>query len=139
MRFSSSARCGPSLSWGRAFTSTRRGIEVTVGLPGAGVGGIFYLLSALSMPVHALARQFLRRTGSNAGGELPPRWGLIWRQFATAVGIIAGLWIAGWLLAAWLIANPNALGAIQTAAVGKRLPNVLKIGAVIVSLGTLAA
>lgn len=111
---------------------------MTVGLPGAGVGGIFYLLSALAMPVHAAARHFLHRAGSNAGGELPPRWGLIWKQFATAVGIIAGLWVTGWLLAAYLIANPNALGAMQTAAVGKRLPNVLKIGAVVVSVGTLA-
>lgn len=112
---------------------------MTVGLPGAGVGGIFYLLSALTMPLHGVARHFLHRHGSRVGGELPPRWGLIWRQFATAVGIIAGLWVAGWLLASYLIAHPNALGSLQTAAVGKRLPNVLRIGAVIISFGTLAA
>jgi tetratricopeptide (TPR) repeat protein len=112
---------------------------MTVGLPGAGVGGIFYLLSALLMPVNAIIRQVMNRGSASPDPNHSTRWGLVWRQFATAVGIIAGLWITGWLLASYLIANPGALGSLQTAAVGQRLPNVLKIGAVIVSFGTLAA
>src|SRR5688500_15198526 len=110
---------------------------MTVGLPGAGVGGIFYLLSALSMPAHAMIRHVLRTQRPGNYADDPPRWGLVWRQFATALGIIAGLWLTGWALAAYLIAHPQALGAFQTAAIGRRLPNVLKVGAVIVSLITL--
>lgn len=110
---------------------------MTVGLPGAGVGGIFYLLSALSMPAHAIIRQVLRTQRPGYYADDPPRWGLVWRQFATALGIIAGLWLTGWALASYLIAHPQALGAFQTAAIGRRLPNVLKVGAVIVSLITL--
>jgi tetratricopeptide (TPR) repeat protein len=112
---------------------------MTVGLPGAGVGGIFYLLSALWMPFHALGHQLLRAGGIvGQDNRRDPPWNLIWRQFATALAIIGGLWATGWALAALLISHPAALGQMQTNEIGRRLPNVLRVGAVMVSVGTLA-
>lgn len=112
---------------------------MTVGLPGAGVGGIFYILSALWMPFHALGHRLLRAAGfAGAEDRRPAPWNLIWRQFATALAIIAGLWVTGWALAALLVSHPTALGQMQTNEIGKRLPNMLRVGAVIASIGTLA-
>lgn len=111
---------------------------MTVGLPGAGVGGIFYLLSALMMPVHAATESLLAALGVRRADERrSPPWGMIWRQFATALGIIAGLWLTGWIIAAILRAHPAALGQAQTAQTGRRLPNVMRTAALIGSLATL--
>lgn len=110
---------------------------MTVGLPGAGIGGLFYLLSALFMPVHAGLDLAFRKSGIVRGASRQPPWGLIWRQFATAVAIIAGLWLTGWALAALLLRHPGVMGQMQSTDVGKRLPNVLRVAAVMVSLATL--
>ena len=112
---------------------------MTVGLPGAGIGGVFYLLSALAMPIHALAESAMVASGLRPRSwRRSPPWRLVWKQFAIAVTIIAGLWTTGWILAAILIAHPTALGAAQTSEIGRKLPNVLRAGAVLVSVGTLA-
>ena len=111
---------------------------MTVGLPGAGIGGLFYLLSALAMPLHAAGESLLVATGRRSPRRRKsPPWSLVWKQFAMAVGIIAGLWITGWILAAFLVSHPTALGNAQTTQIGRRLPNVLRAGAVLVSLATL--
>src|SRR5215213_5887714 len=113
---------------------------MTVGLPGSGIGGIFYLLSALAMPFHALGEMALGALGVlPASSRRSQPWGLIWRQFGLAVGIIAGLWGTGWLIAAFLASHPTALGQAQTTEIGRRLPNVLRTGAILVSLVTLGA
>ena len=64
---------------------------MTVGLPGAGIGGLFYLAGALLMPVRSLA---LTLTGR--GHEA--RWRLAFRQSGMAVGILAALWLTGAIL-----------------------------------------
>ena len=111
---------------------------MTVGLPGSGIGGVFYLLSALAMPVDAAIRSLMSLLGVRTS-ERAPRWDLVWRQFGIAVTIIASLWMVGWILASLLVAHPTALGQAQTTEIGKKLPNVLRTGAVLISLGTLAA
>jgi hypothetical protein len=60
------------------------------GLPGAGIGGLFYILSALWMPVCELWR--LRR------GDVPGQWPLVARQFAIAVGIVLAMSGVFWAL-----------------------------------------
>jgi hypothetical protein len=60
------------------------------GLPGAGIGGLFYILSALWMPVCELWR--MRR------GNAPAQWPLVARQFAIAVGIVAAMSGVFWAL-----------------------------------------
>jgi hypothetical protein len=61
---------------------------VTAGIPGTGIGGLFYLVSALGLPLRALRRR--RRQG--------PRWSAIAGQVAMASGVIAAMWATGWLL-----------------------------------------
>jgi len=70
---------------------------MTVGVPGAGIGGLFYLASAFTLPVRAALR-WLR-------GE-PVAWRPIWRQAALAVAILLAIWAAGWLIGLW--AGPQA-------------------------------
>lgn len=61
-----------------------------VGVPGAGIGGLFYLACALWAPVRELWFVIVLRR--------PPRLPrLVMRQAATACGIIAGIWLTGWL------------------------------------------
>ncbi|MBI3321277.1 MAG: hypothetical protein HYZ91_03300 [Candidatus Omnitrophica bacterium] len=61
---------------------------MNVGLPGTGLGGLFYLLTALLMPLLELAQTIRGR--SNAG-----RWRRVATQCALAIGILAGLGVAG--------------------------------------------
>jgi hypothetical protein len=60
------------------------------GLPGAGIGGLFYILSALWMPFCELWR--MRR------GDAPAQWPLVATQFAIAVGIVAVMGGVFWAL-----------------------------------------
>lgn len=63
---------------------------MSVGLPGSGVGGVFYLLSALLMPVDGAMRSATTRTR--------PRFRLIGRQLFLAVTILAAIYGTGWAL-----------------------------------------
>ncbi len=64
---------------------------MTAGLPGAGIGGLFYLASTLLLP----ARSLLRRLRGHPDS-------FTWRHQAHSVGIAAGimvgLWTVGWIL-----------------------------------------
>jgi len=62
------------------------------GLPGTGIGGIFYLMSAFLMPVREMGRVVRGRSSLR-------RWRLIVEQMSLAGGVIAGFWMTGWLLA----------------------------------------
>jgi len=102
---------------------------MTVGLPGVGIGGIFYLVSALTMPVRELVRTFRRESSAM-------RWRFVMTQWSLAVGILIAMWLTG-----------EAIGMLVTA-VGSSLPssgfarhvasrNVLQVSALALSLGTL--
>ena len=69
---------------------------MTAGLPGSGIGGLYYLLLALWMPFHGLWLT-LRGRGSRL------RWILVARQSCTAAGIVCALWGEGWLLKRLLV------------------------------------
>lgn len=103
---------------------------MNVGLPGVGLGGLFYLLSALLMPVHALVQR--------ARGVTSRRAALVLRQMTLAVGIAGALWLTGWLLGLVLGGVP------QTAIAGLRpIPtsaahNVLRVSTLVLSLSLLA-
>lgn len=70
---------------------TRKDIKMTAGLPGTGIGGLFYLLLAVYMPVREFFRLIQKRT--NMG-----RWGFIALQLCFVFGILAALWGEAWLL-----------------------------------------
>ncbi|OLD86230.1 MAG: hypothetical protein AUG85_10915 [Gemmatimonadetes bacterium 13_1_20CM_4_66_11] len=100
---------------------------MTVGLPGTGIGGMFYLLSALAMP---LSEAYRRIRGLASGG-----WRIVAGQLAIAGGMIVGMFLTGRLLGAALHATQHparlALGSVPS--------NVLRIAALVLSIGTLAA
>jgi len=64
---------------------------MTVGLPGTGIGGIFYLLLAVWMPIRESARTLKGRTSLR-------RWGFITLQLLFVVGVVAAMWSELWLL-----------------------------------------
>jgi hypothetical protein len=63
---------------------------MTAGLPGTGIGGLFYLVCALLMPFVTLVRAVRGR---------PVLPGEAFRQAGTAVGILLSMWCAGLVLA----------------------------------------
>jgi tetratricopeptide (TPR) repeat protein len=99
---------------------------VNAGLPGTGIGGIFYLVSALAMPL----REAYRRVRGRKVGN----WRVVGAQLAIAGGILGAMWVTGWLLGLALKAARPITG------LGTSLPpgNVLRIATVTLALGTLA-
>ena len=78
---------------------------MTVGLPGAGIGGLFYLLAGLLMPVR---EAWLTMTGRSTRR----RWRTVLQQFSIAGGIAGGTYASGWALALVLgaLARGHATG-----------------------------
>jgi len=99
---------------------------VNAGLPGTGIGGIFYLASALAMPL----REAYRRVRGRAAGNRR----VVAAQLAIAGGILGAMWVTGRLLGLALAA------ARPIARLGTSLPpsNVLRIASITLALGTLA-
>ncbi|MFA6135382.1 MAG: hypothetical protein WC869_15325 [Phycisphaerae bacterium] len=69
---------------------------MVVGLPGTGIGGIFYILLAFIMPVR---EAFLVITGK---GISLKRWMNCGLQVLNASGVLAGMYVMGWALG-WLV------------------------------------
>ena len=55
---------------------------MSAGMPGLGLGGLFFVLSALFGPVVELRRM-------TQGQSSPGAWRQVWRQFAIAVAMVA--------------------------------------------------
>lgn len=110
---------------------------MTAGLPGVGIGGMFYVLSAIAMPFHAAYRVVKRRHDPGLADEPPVRWRLVFRQLAIALGIVAVLWATGWALGALLAEHPSALGGMESTVSGRTAPNAIKVSALILSFGTM--
>lgn len=96
------------------------------GLPGTGIGGLFYILCALWMPVCELWRR--RRGGA------PARWPLVARQFGIAVGIVASMTGVFWALDAVVMIEKVAAHAAS----GEHAMWSLRLSALIVTSGALS-
>lgn len=105
---------------------------MTAGIPGVGIGGIFYLASALLMPARSLAAVI-------GGRPEDARWALALRQAAIATGILAVLWATGMALG-WVITTfiPQGTAIVSGGAGGTEVRSAVKFGALLLSLGTLA-
>jgi hypothetical protein len=97
---------------------------MVAGLPGTGIGGIFYLLGVACMPIRE-AQRLLRGKSSRK------RWALITRQWGLSLGIMAGFWMMGYMLT---IVLPSS---VQHAVTGTTSHNVLKIKPFVISLTVL--
>lgn len=80
---------------------------MTAGIPGAGIGGLFYLIGAVALPVRSAWRRLRHRDGG-------PPLRVVLSQTGIALGILAGIWITGWLLG--VILGPGVLPARSAAA-----------------------
>jgi hypothetical protein len=102
---------------------------MTAGLPGVGIGGVFYLLCAFMMPFAELVNTLRGRTNWK-------RWQMVLTQFGFFCGIMAGFWLTGLLLGRVI------LSSVKTDE-GRRVlfnaPNFFKIQPLFMSLVTLTA
>jgi tetratricopeptide (TPR) repeat protein len=106
---------------------------MTAGIPGAGIGGLFYLLSALSMPFRELWRLMRKRS-------LPSSRRLVKRHVAMALAISLSMWVTAWFLAALLISNSETasfIGMAPQAGVGRAAQRFLSYSMLAVSVVTL--
>ena len=103
---------------------------MAVGIPGVGIGGIFYLVSALAMPFRELA--LMARGERGAGGAAT--WIAIARQWSIAGGIIGAIWATGWVLGRALT-TPLSRGTAMDVAAAHGV--TLRLSALFLSFGTL--
>lgn len=104
---------------------------MTAGLPGAGIGGLFYLASTLLLPVRSMWRRL-------RGQSDPVTWRHQLHSVAIASGIIGGLWITGWLLG-FVVPDEMAAGAASGAPRAGTTRMVIPAATFAVGVGTLAA
>ncbi len=102
---------------------------MTAGVPGSGIGGSFYLLSALMMPVHESVA-LVRGTSSRHSRQA------VVRQVVNAGGVLGGVWLTGWFIAR-SIATVSASLSISPA--HQRMINLLSWANVVYGMVTLLA
>ena len=107
---------------------------MTAGLPGVGIGGLFYLISALLMPFVELVRTVRGRSSL-------ARWAVVARQFAMAVVMVLALAAVVWCM--HLLFRPDAPvgGAARTGGGGRetggRSPAVVFVASWLLLTGVL--
>lgn len=89
---------------------------MNAGLPGTGIGGLFYILSALWMPVH---RALNGRT--HEGGD----WRRVTGQAAMAAGVLIALFATGWLLGL-MIAPETSTVAVPGSVAARGAQNMIR-------------
>ncbi|MGH7675948.1 MAG: hypothetical protein ACREMV_11820, partial [Gemmatimonadales bacterium] len=105
---------------------------MTVGMPGTGIGGLFYVAGALCMPLREAVGAIWRRAR-------PRQLGLALRQGAIAVGGVAGIWAAGWLAGVLLrasVARHAGAGGASAETLSHAIP---QWGALAITVATLVA
>ncbi len=104
---------------------------MSVGLPGTGVGGLFYLVSALCMPFREAYRATVGQSDARTRG-------VVARQTAIALGVLGGIWLAGWLIGLVLSEVPLVAAAMNAVPVfAGRASNVLKVASFSLAFVTL--
>ncbi|GBD32144.1 MAG: hypothetical protein KatS3mg081_2126 [Gemmatimonadales bacterium] len=104
---------------------------MSVGIPGTGVGGLFYLISGLLIP----AREIL--AGTRKAQRRARRWRLVVRQTFLVTGILAGIWITGWILGVLITQPLGPAEGVDPSGSMTRVHNLWGTAAVLAGLGTL--
>ena len=108
---------------------------MTVGIPGTGIGGIFYLLLAIAMPVRELGLAFRGRSSWERWRFIALQWSLI----GGMLGIMAGQALAlRWMAAQYAARFPTSQVTHDLETVVSSSSGLATTG-VWVSLGMLAA
>ena len=119
----------------KSFILTKRGIRMIAGLPGTGIGGIFYLFMALWMPVNEAINSI--RGHANLANKYVVEKQLI-LTLCVIIAVIATSWLAGWLaviilLGTHVVNNHGANSSVQ------QVENFLQIAPIILTSLTLLA
>ena len=101
---------------------------MTPGVPGAGIGGLFYLASTLLLPFRSLARRLRGQPDS-----LTARQAMY--TLAIAGGVIAALVATGWVLA--LLVPAEVLRVASAGSGSVRARTVLPVATFATAVGTL--
>ena len=99
---------------------------MTVGVPGTGIGGLFYILAALWAPVRSLLLR-PRRTKGNPGALV--------RLFFLGLAVVLGIYATGWLLG--FVLGPMASAAAVVGSRGLSRPAIDNVVRWSVLLGSL--
>lgn len=101
---------------------------MAAGIPGIGIGGIFYLICGLLLPVVELIQTFRGRSSA-------ARWRFVGLQFSFSGGIVFGFYLTGKLIG-WILTATSHQGAAHSWV--NAGGTVLRIQPFFISLGTLA-
>ena len=102
---------------------------MTPGVPGAGIGGLFYLASTLLLPLRSLSRRLRGQADSLSARQAA-------HSLAIAVGVMAALWASGRLLA--LVVPDEMLRPVATTGgASVRTRTVLPVATFATAVGTL--
>lgn len=106
---------------------------MAAGLPSAGIGGLFYLLAAVALPLRSVWRRVRGVPDPLTSRELTLHLGI-------AAGIVAGIWVAGWILTLVVPLGESARGASATSgAIPFVSPSVLRAATIAAGFLTLGA
>jgi len=105
---------------------------MTAGVPGTGIGGLFYILSAVLLPIRAI-RKILGGARLSLRSMIKPT--------AIAVGVLAGIWATGWLLG--LLFEPTIATVKKisdaTTSVRVKYANIVRWATLLAGFATLGA
>jgi fucose permease len=105
---------------------------MTAGLPGTGVGGLFYMVSGLLMPFRETYRALRGKSDRRSRR-------LVAYQTVMALGVVAGIWVTGWLLGLIISWAPAVAAAVHgTSHVATHASNVVRAMAFFIGFATLA-
>jgi len=103
---------------------------MTAGVPGTGIGGLFYLLAALLLPLRGIIR---RIRGVHVS------WRAIAGKASLAFSVFLGIWLTGWLLGLLLapaVQNIKAMAGSVTLSITRR-ENIVRWAALVGGFVTL--
>ena len=100
------------------------------GLPGTGIGGLFYVFSALGTPFRAWRARRAGRAGESALGA--------WALVLMAAGVMGAVWITGWGVGV-VLGRPltRALAAIGVARPVAAPPSLIRTVSLLLAVVTL--
>src|SRR5262245_54386277 len=98
---------------------------MTAGLPGTGIGGLFYLLAALAMPPRTAWRD-------GRGDRNPRHLVLMVKQVTIAVAIMIAVWLTGVVAGLWPTTSATTIAG-RTLTV----PAIFMVAPVIITCSTL--
>lgn len=104
---------------------------MTVGFPGTGIGGLFYIVASLLAPIRILLLRRRGTRGNRAGSA---------RVLLLGLGVVFGIYATGWLLGLVLGPVISSAAVVGTRNISRpEIENVVRWAALLASLFMLAA